>query len=181
MKTRITLLLLIGISINGFAQERMNKVSVNPLQLFVFNITNLEYERGFNDGKLGVSFFYGETGNTTREIGGIVAFVTEQNVSVKSYSKSIAESSFWYGGQLSVASGDIFDTDNFDNRANGIGTLGLAGKLGYQLILKSFYLDFFGGVGFALTNDLFGTAEYSGDITASNILFTYGIKTGIVF
>lgn len=130
---------------------------------------------------MGVSFFYGTTGNSTRVIDGITAYVTEQNVSIKSYSKSISKSSFWYGGQLSVASGSIYEEEGYNNRATGIGTLGLTGKLGYQFILKSFYLDFFGGIGYALTNDLFGSAEYSGNITENNLLLTYGIKTGIAF
>lgn len=181
MKTRFAAAVFTMLSISAFSQERLNKVSVNPLQLFGFNIVNFEYERGFNEGKLGVAFFYGRTGNTTRKIGDIRAFLTEQNVSVKSYSKSIDETSLWYGGQLSVASGDIIDFDDFDNSARGIGTLGITGKLGYQFILDSFYLDFFAGLGFAVTNDLFGTAQYTGDITESRVLPILGLKTGIAF
>lgn len=181
MKITTALILLTGLSINGFAQEKINKVSVDPLQLFALNIANFEYERGFNEGKIGVSFFYGSTGNTTREINGLRAFLTEQNVGIKSYSKTISESSLWFGGQLSVASGSFRDVKDVNNRATGIGTLGLSGKLGYQFIHNSFYLDFFGSVGYAITNDLFGTASYNGNIEEANILLTVGIKTGIAF
>ena len=55
----------------------MNKLSVNPIQLFGFNFTNFEYERGFNDGKIGVSFFYGISGIATTEIGDYDMCVSE--------------------------------------------------------------------------------------------------------
>ena len=92
---------------------------------------------------------------------------------------SITESSFW--SVISVASGNFIDVKDVNNRAFGVGTLGLSGKFGYQFILNSFYLDFFGSVGYALTNDLFGTASYNGNIEEANILLTIGIKTGIAF
>lgn len=167
--------------VHGFSQEKLNKLSVNPLQLFGFNITNFEFERGFNDGKIGVSFFYGKTGSATRRIGGYDMYVTEQNTSIKAYTRTISQNSFWYGGQLSVASADIYDRNDFNNRATDIGTLAISGKTGYQFILKSFYLDFFGGLGYALTNNLFGEAMYSGDVYETKILLTWGIKTGIAF
>ena len=194
MKKQLIFLSLVFIGMQGFSQEKTNKLSMNPIQLFGFNITNFEYERGFNEGKLGVAFFYGNTGNATRAIGGYKMYLAEQNISIKGYLNSISKSSFWYGGQLSVASGDIiYDYDfnseyneeerdkYFNNRAIDIGTLGVTGKVGYQLILGSFYLDFFGGLGYALTNDLFGDAEYSGEVEEVKLLLTYGIKTGIAF
>ncbi len=181
MRKVFILFMLTCLGIQGFSQEKLNKISVNPIQLFGYNITNLEYERGFNDGKIGVSFFYGTTGSATRRNGGYTMYVTEQNVNVKGYSNSISQNSFWYGGQLSVASANIYDFESWDNSATNIGTLGLTGKIGYQFILKSFYLDFFGGLGYALTNDLFGDAEYSGDVEEVNLLLTYGIKMGIAF
>ena len=64
----------------------------------MYNIPNFEYERGFNDGKLGVSFFYGSTGNATREIEGYDLYASEQNVNVKFYNTNISQNSFWYGG-----------------------------------------------------------------------------------
>lgn len=181
MKTKIAFLMLTMLTLRGVAQEKMNKVSVNPLQLFVFNIGNVEYERGFRGGKLGVSFYYGRTGNTTRTFRGLRTFVTEQQVSIKHYPGTIAASGLWYGGQVSVASGNVYSPDVYNDRAYDIGTLGLTGKFGYQYIHKSFYLDFFGGVGYALTNNLFGKATYLGGVSEAKILFTYGIKTGIVF
>lgn len=48
-------------------------------------------------------------------------------------------------------------------------------------MLNSFYLDLHVGLGYALTNDLFGDAEYSGDISESKLLIPYGIKMGIAF
>lgn len=181
MRKLFILVVLTCLGIQGFSQGKLNKISVNPIQLFGFNITNLEYERGFNEGKLGVSFFYGTTGRATRKIGGYTLFVAEQNVNVKGYTNSISQNSFWYGGQLSVVSARIYDLNNWDNQAYNIGTLGLTGKIGYQFILESFYLDFFGGLGYAITNDLFGDAVYSGDVEEVNLLLTYGIKMGIAF
>ena len=182
MKTKFTFILLTCFSLQGFSQDKLNKLSVNPIQLFVFNITNLEYERGFCDGKLGVSFFYGGTGRTTRSIGRYRMYMTEQNISVKGYTRGINNNSFWYGGQLSVASSSIYSISyNNYNSAGNVGTLGLTGKAGYQFVLKSFYLDFFGGLGYAITNDLFGKATYTGDVKETKLLLIYGIKTGIAF
>lgn len=178
MRKRLIFLSLIFMSIQGFSQEKLNKLSVNPIQLFGFNITNFEYERGFIDGKLGVSFYYGMTGMASRSIGGYSVYIAEQNISIKGYSRSIDNNSFWYGGQLSVASGSIWG-DN--GSATNVGTLGLSGKLGYQLIIKSFYLDFYGGLGYALTNNLFGDVSYSGGVSETKLLLIYGIKTGIAF
>lgn len=178
----------------GFAQEKLNKLSVNPIQLIGFDIMNVEYERGFIDGKLGVSFFYGRTGNATPTIGDYRVYVTEQNVSVKGYLRSISKSSFWYGGQVSVATANVYydyDSDKpYDaaeyekyqnNRATNIGTLGLTGKFGYQFILGSFYIDVYGGLGYAVTNNLFGNAVYKGDVKETNKLLIYGVKMGLAF
>ena len=182
MKKQLVLLLLLAcFSIQGFSQEKLNKISVNPIQLFGFNMTNFEYERGFDEGKLGISFFYGKTGSSTRNIDGLTTYMSEQNFSIKSYTNNISQSSFWYGGQVSVSSANIFDLEDWNNRASNIGTLGLTGKMGYQFILKSFYFDLFGGLGYALTNDLFGDVQYSGNIEETNLLLTYGIKMGIIF
>lgn len=194
MKKTLIFLSLVLLTIQGFSQEKLNKLSVNPIQLFGINLTNFEYERGFNDGKLGVSFYYGTTGDATRAVGDYKMYLTEQNVSIKRYLKSISNSSFWFGGQVSVASGRIvydydFDSDYDDkeyekyvnNRATNIGTLGLTGKAGYQFVIGSFYLDFYGGLGYALTNNLFGNVEYKGDVEEEKILLIYGVKVGIAF
>jgi len=178
----------------GFAQEKLNKLSVNPIQLLGFDIMNIEYERGFIDGKLGVSFYYGRTGSATPTIGDYRFYVSEQNVTIKGYLRSISKSSFWYGGQVSVASANVYyDFDSskpFDqveyekyqnNRATNIGTLGLTGKIGYQFIVRSFYIDVYGGLGYALTNNLFGNAVYKGDLEETNRLLIYGVKMGLAF
>lgn len=89
MRKQLIFISLMFLTIQGFSQEKLNKISVNPIQLFGFNITNFEYERGFNDGKLGVSFFYGNTGNATRKVGDYNMNLSEQNVSVKGYLKPI--------------------------------------------------------------------------------------------
>jgi hypothetical protein len=180
MKKKVIILILSSISVLGYSQEKLNKLSVNPVQLFYLNISNFEYERGFNEGKIGVSFYYGQTGSAIRNISGNRIYSTEQNVTLKQYSKSISKSSFWYGGQLSITSANIYSND-FYYRATNIGTLGLTGKFGYQFIIKSFYLDFFGGLGYALTNDLFGDAAYAGNISETKLLLIAGIKTGIAF
>ncbi len=182
MKTSTFIFLMTLISVQSFSQEIRNKLSVNPGQLFVFSMTNFEYERGFNNGKLGVSFFLGTTNLTVRPIGGLIRTGTEQNFNLKFYSKSFSTSSFWYGGQLSVASGSIYEAGDFwNNRASGLGTVGISGKLGYQFLIQSFYLDFYGGVGYAITNNLFGQAQYIGRFTESRLLIPYGIKMGIAF
>lgn len=176
---KITFFVIIAfITVKCYSQEKVNKLSVNPIQLFVYNIVNFEYERGFNDGKVGISFFYGATGRSTREIQGYRIYMTEQNASIKRYLKNISTNSFWYGGQLSVVSSSIYG--NYGSASN-IGTLGITGKLGYQFIIKSFYLDFFGGVGYALTTDLFGTSSFVGGVTEAKISPIIGIKTGIAF
>lgn len=159
-------------------QGKLKKLSINPFYLIGTNILNFEYERGFVDGKLGVSFYYGRTGGATREILGIKSYTSEQTISLKTYSKSISSTSLWYGGQISVISGSIY-VDN--ESAYGIGKLGLSGKVGYQFIIRSFYLDFYGGAGYAVTNDLFGSIVYNGDLTISKYILLFGIKTGIAF
>lgn len=169
------------LAFQAFSQERLNKISANPIQLFGYNRLNLEYERGFNEGKLGISFYYGKTGNSARLVDGYRSYLSEQNFAVKFYPKSMGVSGFWYGGQMTVASGDLYG-EKEEDRATNIGALGVFGKGGYQLILKSFYLDLYGGIGYALTNDLFGTAEYFGEAEKPNTFLTlYGIKLGIAF
>lgn len=181
MNKRILLVvLIIGFICEGVAQDKKNKISVNLPQLFVFNITNIEYERSFNEGKLGIAFFYGRTGNTTIEINNKQVYFVEQNVSVKRYLKSFSERSFWYGGQLSVASADVFSSDDSGETLNQ-GTLGVFGTLGYQFIIKSFYVDAFAGLGYALTNDLFGNVSYSGNESDTKLLGTFGLKMGVAF
>lgn len=178
MKTSLILALLSCLCLQGFSKEKFNKLSVNPIQLFVYGITNFEYERGFNDGKLGVAFFYGMSGMTTREIGDHKAYASEQNVSVKRYSNNFSTNSFWYGGQISVATASVWGDEG---QAFDIGTLCVSSKSGYQVILNSFYLDFFGSLGYVVTNDLYGKATYEGDVAESNIILFLGVKMGIAF
>ena len=52
------LILLTGLSINGFTQERINKFLLIRAA-FALNIANFEYERGFNEGKIEFHFFMG--------------------------------------------------------------------------------------------------------------------------
>jgi hypothetical protein len=176
------MILLVTItSFQVFSQEMMNKLSINPIYLFAQNITNVEYERSLNEGKLGISIYLGWTGYTTREIFGYESYINEQSLSLKYYKNSFSSSSLWYGGQLSVISLNIYDSDDYNERATDIGILGLSGKLGYQFIIKSFYLDFGASIGYALTNNLFGEAYYSDNIKESKLLYGIQIKTGIAF
>ncbi len=164
-----------------FAQQRLNKLSVSPIQLFGYNRLNMEYERGLNDGKHGISFYMGRTGNASRQIHGQYSWLSEQNVAFKFYSKSLEKSSFWYGGMVSVSSGNIYDENGVDQATN-IGALGILATSGYQFIVNSFYINPYLGAGYSLTNDLFGTAQYTGDISKpTDWLLTYGFKMGICF
>jgi hypothetical protein len=180
MKTfLVTLLFLITASTH--AQVKMNKVSINPVQLFGYNRLNMEYERGFSKGKYGIGIYMGQTGNSTRKIHGQYSWLSEQNVVLKFYSKNMEKSSFWYGGKVSVSSGNIYDENGFD-KATNIGALGILAMSGYQIVVNSFYVDPYLGAGYSLTNDLFGSAKYTGDISQpSNWLLVYGFKIGICF
>jgi len=180
MKPYLAILLLI-ISAPVYAQGRLNKLSVNPIQLFGYNRLNMEYERGFKDGKNGISVYLGQTGNSTRKIHGQYSYLSEQNVALKFYAKTIEKSSFWYGGMISVSSGNIY-SENANEKALNIGALGLLGVSGYQVVINSFFLNLYLGIGYALTNDLFGSAQYTGDISKpSDWLLTYGFKVGFSF
>jgi hypothetical protein len=161
------------------SSERLNKLSVNPIQLALFNNHNIEYERGFKQGKLGIAFYLGRAAGFSREISDTRMVLSEQNVTVKWYLNTINRSSFWYGGALSVASGSIIIKDK--GSAFNIGTLGLSGRLGYQFIIKSFYLDPSLGIGYALTNDLFDTLTEHDDVELTNLILVFGLKMGIVF
>jgi hypothetical protein len=141
----------------------------------------VEYERGFNAGKYGISFYMGRTGNASRKIHGQYAWLSEQNVALKFYSKSMDKSSFWYGGIVSVSSGNIYDENGIDQASN-IGALGILATSGYQFIVKSFYINPYLGAGYSVTNDLLGSADYTGDnAKPKNWLLTYGFKMGICF
>ena len=180
MKTFLLSLLFI-MTVNTFAQQRLNKLSVNPIQLFGYNRLNMEYERGLNDGKYGLCFYLGQTGNSSRKIHGQYSWLSEQNVAFKVYSKSIEKSNFWYGGMVSVSSGNIVSENGVD-KAGNIGALGVMGTSGYQFVAGSFYANLYLCLGYALTNDLFGSATYTGNIKKpTDWLFTYGLKIGISF
>ena len=192
MKAKLfALLLAVSLALPVLAQDNMNKISVNPVQLFLLGIQNVEYERGFKEGKLGVSFYYGRSVVNPPEVFKVMSYLSEQNISIKGYSNSIGENSFWYGGQLSVASGylkkstsssfdDYYYYDDTDYSEAYVNTLGLTGKIGYQFIAKNFYFDIFGGLGFAY-NDLYDGSYYSGEFKESNVALLLGLKTGISF
>jgi hypothetical protein len=180
MKNLLTVLLII-ISVYSAAQERLNKISISPIQLIGYNRLNVEYERGFNEGKYGIGIYIGRTGNSTRKIHGLYSYLSEQNVAVKFYQKKMDRSSFWYGPMISVTSGNIF-SDNGIDKASNIGALGILGCTGYQFILKSLYINPYLCAGYSVTNDLFGSAEYQGDIgKPTEWLLTYGFKMGFCY
>ncbi|HLO57387.1 MAG TPA: hypothetical protein VK179_01465 [Bacteroidales bacterium] len=178
---RFVLFLLFLTTLDAYSQEKLNKFSVNPIQLIGYNRLNVEYERGFHDGKYGISIYYGQTGNSSRKIHGQYSYLSEQNASFRLYSRKLSVSSFWYGGMISVTSGNIYDENGID-KATNIGALGIMAVTGYQFIIKSFYATPYLGVGYALTNNLFGSVEYTGHIgRPTDWLLTYGLKTGFCF
>jgi hypothetical protein len=180
MKLNLTVLMVL-LSLNLPGQVKMNKLSINPIQLICYNRLNVEFERGFGLGKYGISLYYGRTGNASRKIHGQYSWLSEQNTAVKFYHKNIDRSCFWYGGMITVSSGNIYDENGID-KATNIGALGVLGITGYQVILKSFYINPYIGAGYALTNNLFGSAEYTGNIgKPTDWLLTYGIKIGFCF
>ena len=182
MKKKLFLFTITGfLSFNVFSQEMKSKFSINPIQLSLSNAINFEYERSFNNGKLGVAFTFANNGATAGKMSETRMSLSEQSVTFKSYSNSFYESGWWYGGAMSVASGFIQDEDDFNNVAYNIGTLGVSGKVGHQIVIKSFYANVFGGIGYAITNDLFGEAVYNGDYSESNLLIPYGLNLGITF
>jgi hypothetical protein len=169
------------ITTSVYSQEKLNKLSINPIQILGYNRLNVDYERGFSQGKFGINFYFGHTGNSTRKIHGQYSYLSEQSVGFKRYIKNIDKTCFWYGGLLSVSSGDIFDENMIDSATN-IGALGILGSGGYQILVKHFYLNVYLNFGYAITNDLFGSAKYTGDIgRPTDFLLTYGLKIGIAF
>lgn len=154
---------------------------MDPVSLIVSGMNNFEFERGFSEGKFGVSFYYGKTGNSTRVVGGYKIYNTEQAVAFSYYFKNFDKSSFWLGPRLSFTSSTIVDDKNPSNYANNIGTLGLSASLGYQFALGSFHLSPFFAFGYALTDNLWGKAVYHGNLKSNPIIINYGLKTGIAF
>lgn len=180
MKT-LFLLIICLFSSAVFAQSQLNKVSVNPIQLLGYNQINIEYERAFWEEKWGIGFYTGHTGNASPKIHGQYSRLSSESFLIKRYSKSFDKTSFWYGGMITVASGEISSADSQD-KATNIGALGLQGIAGYQFIIRSFYITPYLSAGYAITNNLFGSAEYAGNIgKPTKGLLTYGLKAGICF
>lgn len=179
MKKYSFFILLVLCSLSAFSQGKMNKLSVNPIQLFASNVTNFEYERGFADGKFGLSFLYARTGLSTREVLDNKISMTEQSVTAKYYHAKMYQSSLWFGTEMAVINQSIYNIDS-DSRAL-IEVLGISGKIGFQYIYKSLYIDIYGGIGIAATDNLFGNAYYTGDLSKSILLLQLGLKFGIIF
>jgi hypothetical protein len=180
MKTLITIFLAFAV-IGSYAQNRLNSLSVNPIQLFGYNRLNIEYSRGFNQGKYALGIYFGKTGNSARKIHDQYGYYSEQSISVNFFNKKMDQSSFWYGGTVTVASGDLYD-DNGIDQATGIGSLGVLAGIGYQYVIRSFCISPYINAGYALTNDLFGSAEYTEDMgKPTKGLLTYGFKAGFCF
>ena len=180
MRTLI-IVFLASLTIGGYAQNRLNSLSVNPIQLFGYNRLNCEYTRGFNQGKYALSIYLGKTGNSARKIHGQYGYYSEQSISVDFFSKKMDQSSLWYGGTVTVASGDLYDENEID-QATGIGSLGILAGIGYQFVIRSFCISPYIHAGYALTNDLFGSAEYTEDMgKPTKGLLKYGFKAGFCF
>lgn len=180
MKAKVLFLLLI-LPNTAFSHEKLNKISISPIQLLGYNRLNLEYERGFNDGRLGCAVYLGKTGYASRKVHGQYSYLSEENVAIKRYGKAIDKSCFWYGGVLSVASGNIYSDNKVDSTTN-IGALGIMASSGYQFFIHSFYLNLYIGAGYSLTNNFFGSAHFNDALgKPSNWLLTYGLKAGFKF
>lgn len=163
------------------AQDRLNSLSVNPIQLFGYNRLNIEYSRGFNQGKYAIGIYLGRTGNSARKIHGQYGYYSEQSFSINFFNKKMDQSSLWYGGRVTVASGDLYDENGID-QATGIGSLGILAGIGYQFVIRSFFISPYIHAGYAITNDLFGSAEYTEDMgKPTKGLLTYGFKAGFCF
>lgn len=158
----------------------MNKLSINPISFIYFNIYNLEYERSFQEGKAGLSIFYGNSGSEPRIIAGSILNVKELDISLKKYANTFCSSSFWYGGRISVSLSDLQES-KIDDFSSNLGTLGVMAKEGYQLIFKFLYVDFNIGIGIIITNNLFGNANYSENYFKKRWIVNWGIRTGFVF
>jgi hypothetical protein len=178
-----TFLLLLGtiFCFSVFSQDRLNKVSFNPVSLIAAGLNNFEYERGLAEGKLGLAFYYGKTGNAIRPLNGYRINMSEQSLAFNIYVKNISRPAFWFGPRISFISSDIVDEDDPSNYAYNIGTLGLGLGVGFQLVAGGFYLTPFINIGGAITNDLWGELDYKGNLEPTRFLFSYGLKMGIAF
>jgi hypothetical protein len=174
-------ILLLAISL-GFAQNR-TKVSVDPVPLFVIGSNNMQFERTFLDGRLGWAFLFSQPGNAVRMIDGYRYYLSEQALTGKYYFFGAARSGPWAGGAVSVASGNIYEGEFIltENNARNIGTLGFYAMGGWQWTLGRFFLEPYSGIGVAATNDLYGNAQYNGDLEESRLLIKYGAQTGMSF
>ena len=169
------------ITVHAFSQEKLNKISVSPIQLLGYNRLNFEYERGFNEGRLGCAIYLGKTGYASRKVHGQYSYLSEENAAIKRYTKTYDQSCFWYGGAISVVSGNIYSDNKVDSTTN-IGALGLVATSGYQFFIRSFYMNLYIGAGYSITNDFFGSAHFNEALgRPSNWILTYGIKTGFKF
>jgi len=164
-----------------YSQDKLNKLSMNPVSLILASMNNFEFERGFADGKLGIAFYYGKTGNTTKAVNGYRIYASEQAISFNTYIKNVCKPAFWFGPRLSFTSSNIYDDKNPSNYATNIGTLGLSMSLGVQLVLGGLYISPYFAFGGAITNNLWGDAKYYGDLKESRFIINYGLKTGIAF
>lgn len=180
MKTIISLFLLVT-GYFAYSQSNLNKLSVSPIQLIGYNRLNVEFERGFNEGRTGVAFYFGQTGNASRKIHNEFSTLSEQNATLKFYNKAIDKSCFWYGTSVSVSSGNLYSADKADSTIN-IGALGVLGTGGYQFFVRSFYVNTYVSAGYSFTNNLFGSAVFDPDLgKPSNWLLAYGFKIGFKF
>lgn len=90
------LLLLMGLNLSGAnAQDKLNKLSLNPIELLGYNRLNIEFERGFGQGKMGISLYIGHTGVASRKIHDEFSQLSEESVAVRFFTKAIDKSSYW--------------------------------------------------------------------------------------
>lgn len=175
MKSWVSFLSIAGIFF--LSEANTNAISVNPIQLFVFGMYNLEFEGSLGD-RASLSVFFGITGSAYPEYFGVKTSVREQRIGCKFYPRAHAPSGFYVGPNLSLTTGNISTTDYSISR---ISALGLSAEVGYRWLLGKFAVAPFGGFGGTITNDLFQKKIESGygeEIKLLPIFWYYGLKIG---
>jgi hypothetical protein len=144
----------------------------------LFNTQNFEIEKGF-DNNLSFGFFYANTGSSTRKIRDYRYNMSEQSFFLKHYFSGFNNSSGWIGQKLGIASANIIGEGGNQAILN-MGTLSLSFISGYQANIQSFFINVFGSIGYAITNDFFGDMVIYGDeLEETNILLGYGVQVGL--
>jgi len=176
MKSIASSLYIIGICFFSYANT--NTISVNPVQLFLFSMYNLEFEGALSDNST-FSVFLGITGNAFPDFMKVEQNMREQRLGYKFYPQRKAPSGFYVGPNISLTTGSLYSSEYTISK---ISALGLSAETGYRWMLGKFGIAPFGGFGWTITHDLFGQkVEYTtgeGEIKLLPIFWYYGLKIG---